>query len=109
VRLTDLEAAFLKIVDGCGTTFRHVDILFPEADGIFFLCPVCFVTNQGRVGTHGIICWKPHVPQTMPPGPGRWDFQGTGLQDLTLVAGSSSILLKGGCNAHFFIRNGEIC
>jgi hypothetical protein len=44
----------------------------------------------------------------MSPTPGRWDFQGTGLQDLTLVAGSSSVLLTGGCRAHFFVRDGEI-
>jgi hypothetical protein len=90
------------------------------ADGIFFLCPKCFMTNQGNVGTHGVLCWQPHVPLTVFPKPGRWAFQGSGYDDLTLVAGSSSILLtcnckpKAGeppcscCKAHFFIRQGNI-
>jgi hypothetical protein len=75
---------------------------------------------MSNIGVHGVICWQPHVPQTMPPVPGRWKFMGTGYNDLTLVAGSSSILLtctckpKPGeppckcCKAHFFIKNGNI-
>jgi hypothetical protein len=90
------------------------------ADGIFFLCPKCYVTNNGNMGTHGVICWQPHVSQTVLPIPGRWSFRGAGYHDLTLVADSSSILLackcksKPGeppctcCKAHFFIRNGNI-
>jgi hypothetical protein len=48
------------------------------------------------------------VPADADPGPGRWEFQGTGLGALTLVAGSSSIQLLGGCNWHGFVRNGEV-
>ena len=73
-----------------------------------FLCPRCFQTNQGPVGTHRVICWRPHVPQSFFPVPGRWEMEGSGLSDLTLVAGSSSVLLRGGCDAHFFVRGGEI-
>ena len=82
-----------------------------DADGVAFLCPLCVQTNGGRVCTHAVICWRPRVPPDVDPKPGRWEFQGTGLDDLTLIsrcAGSSSILLKGGCGAHFFIRNGQI-
>ena len=80
-----------------------------EADGIIFLCPVCFVANKGDVGTHAIICWRPRVPLDIKPGPGRWEFHGTGLNDLTLTAGSSSIFLTTAeCKAHFFITAGEI-
>lgn len=80
-----------------------------EADGLSFLCPVCFIANAGPVGTHSIMCWRPRISQDVSPKPGRWEFEGTGLDDLTLVAGSSSILLTGpGCGAHFYIRNGEI-
>jgi hypothetical protein len=30
------------------------------------------------------------------------------IADITLVAGSSSVLLTGGCQAHFFVRGGQI-
>lgn len=105
MRLTDLEPRFLKITSP--TTFQDVDTI-AEADGVIFLCPKCSATNGGPVGTHSVICWRPHVGQEHDPKPGRWEFQGTGLHDLTLVAGSSSILLKGGCEWHGFIRNGEV-
>jgi hypothetical protein len=106
MKLTELNPQFLKILDE--RTFQHTDDI-AEADGMCFLCPVCFVTNNGTVGTHSCICWQPRVPQTINPIPGRWNFSGTGYSDLTLTAGSSSILLQGeGCKAHFFITNGEI-
>lgn len=80
-----------------------------NADGVQFLCPKCYLENNGSVGTHMIMCWQPHIPQTVSPKPGRWKFHGTGLHDLTLVAGSSSVFLKGdGCKAHFFIKKGEV-
>lgn len=111
MRLRELEPEFLKITGE--DTFRHYKedgslYSLSEADGVLFLCPVCFKTNSGPIGTHSVICWQPHVPQNIGPVPGRWSFSGTGLNDLTLTAGSSSILLMGGCNAHFFITNGEI-
>lgn len=105
MRLTDLEPWWLKRVDD--THFRIVDSK-AEADGVDFLCPKCFAANGGRVGTHRVTCWNPSVPQTTSPTPGRWDLQGTGFNDLTLVAGSSSVLLIGGCAWHGFITNGEI-
>jgi hypothetical protein len=105
MKLQELNPHFLKIVDD--RTNHRVDNI-KEADGLLFLCPVCFEKNNGAVGTHSIICWQPHVPQTRSPKPGRWNFIGTGYNDLTLQAGSSSILLKGDCGAHFFIKNGEI-
>ena len=105
MRLTELEPRFLKIISD--TTHREVESI-DDADGIIFLCPVCFKKNNGPVGTHSVICWQPHVPLTRSPKPGRWNFVGAGIHDLTLKAGSSSIKLEGGCNAHFFIRNGNI-
>lgn len=105
MRLSDLEPKFLKIINNkLDTTLNSI----VESDGIIFLCPVCFKANNGPIGTHSIICWRPHVDKEKMPGPGRWEFQGSGIEDLTLVAGSSSILLTGGCNAHFYIRNGSI-
>jgi hypothetical protein len=79
-----------------------------DADGVGFLCPKCFKTNGGRVGTHAVVCWRPRVPPDVDPKPGRWEFVGTGLDDLTLVAGSSSVLLSGPCGAHFHVRGGAI-
>lgn len=105
MRLLDLDPSFRRILDE--RTHETVDDI-AQADGVMFLCPKCFVTNGGEIGAHSVICWSPKVPQTWPPTPGRWELRGTGLHDLTLVAGSSSILLLGGCAAHFFIRNGQI-
>jgi hypothetical protein len=108
VRLTDLGPKFLTVTTPLGSFFTDgTDIAV--ADGLLFLCPVCFKTNAGPIGTHSIICWRPRIPQTIGPTPGRWEMLGTGFDDLTLRAGSSSVFLQGpGCGAHFFITNGEI-
>jgi len=107
LRLTELEPQFLKRVTD--TSFREVEEL-SEADGILFICPLCFEKNgKDRVGVHSVMCWKPSVPQTTEPTPGRWNMLGTGYEDLTLQNGSSSILLTGdGCGWHGFIQNGEV-
>lgn len=105
MRLTDLEPQYLKRIDDAH--WRH-DATREDADGLMFLCPVCFKANSGPIGTHRVICWRPHVPQTTRPTPGRWEIQGANFDDLSLVAGSSSVALQGGCNAHFFVRGGEI-
>lgn len=114
MKLTELEPKFLKRESD--TLFRMVDTL-GEADGLQFLCPVCWKANRGEVGTHGIICWNPSVPQTTHPVPGRWSFEGTGFHDLSLVAGSSSILIQAseqekekGIQEHWhgFVKNGEV-
>jgi hypothetical protein len=106
MKLTELDPHFLKIIDD--HTYHRIDVSITDADGICFLCPKCFIANNGSIGTHSVICWQPHVVQTMRPGPGRWKFLGNGYDDLSLVAVSSSIKLTGGCEAHFFIVNGEI-
>jgi hypothetical protein len=106
VRLTELAPQFLKIEEA-GKLYRHVDTI-DEADGLTFLCPKCFGTNSGNVGTHYVCCWLPRVPQTEKPTPGRWEMEGSGYGDLTLVAGSSSVLITSGCMAHFFVRSGGI-
>lgn len=108
MKLTELEAFFVKrFSDGEGEYYAQVEKI-EEADGVEFLCPKCWIENKGRVGTHMVLCWRPRVPQTVNPKPGRWEFQGTGLHDLTLVAGSSSILLTSGCKWHGFIRGGIV-
>ncbi len=106
MRLLDLEPEFLKREDD--HHFRFVDNL-ADADGVEFLCPKCFAENgMKRTGVHAVICWSPKVPQTTSPTPGRWEMLGTGLADLALRASSSSVLLQGGCKAHFFVENGNI-
>lgn len=106
MKLIELYPVFLKRIND--KTFQQVSSI-GEADGIEFLCPVCFVKNGGSVGTHSIICWNPSVPQTTTPIPGRWNLVGTGFSDLTLTAGSSSVLLKDApCGAHFHVTNGQI-
>ena len=109
MKLIDLEPRFMKITDAVPQSHLYVDSI-GEADGIMFLCPKCFAEKGGRPGVHMVICWGPDVPQTIEPTPGRWRMEGTGYGDLTLVGGSSSILLTSpaGCKAHFFIRNGGI-
>ena len=95
-----------------GPTEYLVDVdALTEADGVWFLCPKCFAANGGAVGTHAVICWfVGSVPDDVDPKPGRWTPTGTGLNDLTFVpsAGRShSVLLTGGCEAHFFVTHGD--
>lgn len=82
-----------------------------EAQGIEFLCPLCFAQNKGEVGTHGVVCWfnGRGVPDTATPGPGRWNPSGHGLDDLTFVPpGAVSVqLLGGGCKWHGFVAGGR--
>lgn len=105
MRLVDLNPKFMKRIDD--SHWQDVDAM-QEADGIIFLCPKCFQANRGSVGTHSIVCWKPSVPQTTSPTPGRWNLVGTGFHDLSLVAGSSSVKLEGGCEWHGHVTNGQI-
>lgn len=108
MRLTELRPVFLRreLRDG-GEYYVGVNTI-AEADGVQFLCPVCFMKNGGSRGTHSVLCWRPRIEAGVLPGPGRWEFLGSDFHDLTLKAGSDSVLLTGGCNAHFYVRNGEI-
>jgi hypothetical protein len=105
MRLTELEPSWRSLIDG--RSHREAASL-AEADGILFRCPKCYAEKGGLKGVHSVICWRPRVTAEVSPGPGRWEFTGTGFDDLTLVARSSSVLLRGGCAAHFFIRAGKI-
>lgn len=114
MRLTDLEPQFMKRLSD--NEFLYVDSI-AEADILKFLCPVCWKKNGGPIGTHAVICPNPGVPLTTLPNMGRWNLVGTGFHDLTLQAGSSSILIKAteaekaqGIAEHWhgFIRNGEV-
>lgn len=107
MKLIDLEPEFIKLESE--DTWRTISsTLVADADGIIFKCPKCFVKNKGPVGTHSVICWKPSVPLTIHPKPGRWEFVGHSFYDLSLKASSSSVLLLGGCGAYFFVESGMI-
>ena len=98
----DIHVAWLRLDPSNDDFFHRVDSL-AEAQGILFRCPVC--ERKGRRGHH-VICWNPSVPQDVPPRPGRWALVGTGVGDLSLVAGSSSVKIDCSCKAHFFITDG---
>lgn len=109
MRLRDLEAEFLHWSGD--RSFSRVDTL-AEADGIIFVCPKCYAELGRRAGAHSVICWfRGRVPDNVTPGPGRWTPSGTGLDDLTFVAGEPpmavSVLLTGpGCGWHGFVIGG---
>jgi hypothetical protein len=103
VKLHDLEACFLHHNDEGWTEVDRIE----DADGVMFLCPKCYLANGGPIGTHMVICWDPSVPPEISPKPGRWNLVGTSLDDLSLQANSSSVLLTSGCQWHGFVTNGE--
>ena len=95
---------------GLSTYYITVEKL-AEAQGVQVLCPLCFAKNNGKVGTHAVICWFNNrgVTEDIAPGPGRWNPKGNGLDYLTFIPpGAVSVLLLGeGCKWHGFVANGE--
>ena len=91
---------------------RRVETI-EEAQGVQFLCPLCFIAKGGRVGCHRVMCWSRSrgVPDDANPGPGRWKLVGTGFEDLSLMeeeGQSRSVLLIGGCAWHGFVTHGIV-
>lgn len=110
MKLTELEPSFLLISEQDENTYQMVDNI-AEAQGVSFLCPKCMADRGGKPPIHSIICWFDGrgVPNELHPKPGRWNPSGHGYTDLTFVGpGATSVLLAGGCQAHFHIENGEI-
>lgn len=105
MRLRELTPILLRWIDDAHAEELDHERL-GEADGVRFYCPLC--TANGVRGVHQVLCWHPRVPQSTEPGPGRRAMEGANFDDLSLVAGSSSVLLKSGCRAHFFVRAGAI-
>jgi hypothetical protein len=88
----------------------YVDTL-AKAQGIRFLCPLCFAKNGGNIGVHGVDVTfadrgvPDHLGMHNKKGePVRWTVSGIGYDDLTT---KPSILLEGGCGWHGFITNGD--
>lgn len=81
-----------------------------KAQGMRFLCPLCWVANKGRIGTHSVLVG---FARRAPPGlfscdsggkDSRWIVTGTSIEDLTL---RPSIWLKGeGCGWHGYVTKG---
>lgn len=111
--LVELEAQFLRYDLRADGTIYHVPVeTLAEAQGVDFLCPLCFAKNGGPIGTHHVTCWSRSrgVPDDASPGPGRWRLDGTSLADLTLneePGKSRSVALIGGCAWHGFVTNGR--
>jgi hypothetical protein len=109
IPLRELDAEFIASTpDG----MRRVATI-EEAQGVMFLCPKCFRSNGGKVGTHSVVCWSRSrgIPDEKQPKPGRWTLHGTSLDDLQLegdpVGRPRSVLLLGGCAWHGFINGGH--
>jgi hypothetical protein len=104
--LRELEGVFMKRLDA---SWQEMDTL-EGADGLKFLCPLCYHKNGGPVGTHVVICWfVGRVPDDETPGPGRWTPRGTGLDDLTFVPSegrTQSVLITG--HWHGYVTDGGV-
>lgn len=128
MKLTELEARFIRheyrddtwqeehdgvVINVSGRREYVITVkALEDAQGVAFLCPLCFTKNGGSVGTHWVHCWSRSrgTPEEVKPLPGRWVMDGTCLDDLTLngePGQSRSVLLLGGCAWHGFITNGE--
>jgi hypothetical protein len=106
MQLLELEPQFIRWV--APGSWQYVEVM-PEASGVMFLCPRCFATNSGPIGTHMIVIWfrDRGVPDDEFPKPGRWVPSGSGYADLSL---SPSINLPGpgGCLWHGYVTGGSI-
>lgn len=106
IPLAQLEARLVRHTGSGG--FQEVESL-ADADGLWFLCPLCFERNKGPVGTHSVLCWfHGRVADDLDPKPGRWNPAGTGLADLSFVGpGLTSVLLQSGCKWHGYVEDGH--
>jgi hypothetical protein len=84
--LRELQGHFVRMLPGKRQTWRETKSI-KNADGLSYLCPVCFHRNKGSVGTEHILNWflERGVPASFTPGPGRWAFKGTSLDDITFI------------------------
>lgn len=112
IPLTELDASFVQITNRRGSDASYKDVAtLAEADGVRFLCPKCCEdAGPKMIGVHQVLCWfEGKVPVSVSPGPGRWKPKGTGIEDLSFVAGkkSRSVKLLSGCKWHGFITDGK--
>lgn len=132
IKLTELNPQFVRYMLGIAPDYhgRHlpdgsiqwggfpteevhnVDTL-AEAQGIWFLCPVCFTKNGGAIGTHSVDVTFEGRGATEKQGshdhtgkPSRWNVSGTGYDDLVLTP--SILLTPPGCGWHGFIGSSGV-
>jgi hypothetical protein len=121
MRFTELEPQFMRYETrpqpqaDAGKYLHHVNSL-DEAQGIHFLCPICFVKNGGNVGTHLIEVTFSGRGVSDDEGshnregkPSRWGVSGTGYSDLSTTP---SVLIDPALPAcagwHGYITNGDV-
>lgn len=98
VYLRDLEPLLVRY-DG-PLKWTPVESL-AEASGVCFCCPKCYGTDD----QHAVMCWfRGRVPDDLPPGPGRWDPTGDGIDNLTL---HPSVHLSTTCGWHGWVSTGS--
>lgn len=130
MKLTQLRPSFFKYKMGIASEYHGrpledgtiqwggfpVDTFLPvdcigEADGINFLCPLCYQRNRGEIGTHLIHIHfegrgsPDHLGVNSEGRTSRWHVKGNDFHDLTL---SPSIHVKSGCGWHGFVTHGQI-
>jgi len=91
----------------------YIPVPIAQAQGIHFLCPVCFAANKRPIGTHGV---QVGFVGKAPPGTfsqgkdgkdSRWNVAGTDFTNLTLTP-SIALDADVGCKWHGFVTNGEV-
>jgi hypothetical protein len=107
MRFADLEPEWVNDAKPGGGHRRDDALDVASAQGVMFLCPLCFQKNNGPAGTHSILVWfrGRGVPDEASPGPGRWEVSGRDFDDLTV---HPSINLEGGsgCHWHGWLQHG---
>jgi hypothetical protein len=104
IPLEQLEAKFLIVKT---THHYHETDDFTQAQGIKFLCPLCYRRNNGPEGTHTIQVFfaERNVPASLVPRSGGWKATGSGYHDLTITP---SIAVRcSDCEWHGFVTNGK--
>lgn len=112
MRLLELEPQFMRYEDRDDSHYTIPVNSLSEAQGIWFLCPKCFVQNKGNIGTHMVdvtFAGRGALDSQGSHGndgkPTRWVVSGTDFSNLTL---QPSVLLEGGCAWHGFVTQGNI-
>lgn len=110
--LAELEPRFVRYETREGRQWTIDVKSFAKAQGVEFLCPVCFAKNAGPAGTHLVGVTFADRGATDDQGshnrkgePSRWQVSGTTFANLTL---QPSIDLTPGCTWHGYVTNGAI-
>jgi len=103
--LHNLDAELRHLVSNDGAHIGVTDL--KDASGLLFLCPKC--------GTHSILVWFQNagVPDSLRPGPDRWQATGTSIDDLSLTPSINLDTypthegVKHACDWHGWVLNGR--